>query len=72
MKTKIEIEIKISCIENEITQLYKSDPTMVTEVWLENMNSAIRALKWVLDIELNSIKYKSKNHNYYGRFGAPA
>lgn len=72
MKTNIEIEVEISCIENEIAQLSKSEPTMVNEVWLENMNSAIRALKWVLDVESNSIECQSKNHNYYGRFGAPA
>lgn len=72
MKTNIEIEVEISCIENEIAQLSKLEPTIVTDVAIENMYSVIKALKWVLDVELNSINYQSKNHNYYGRFGAPA
>lgn len=72
MKTNIEIEVEISSIENDVAQLSKSEPTMVTDVKVENMNSAIRALKWVLDVELNSIDYQSKNQNYYGRFGSPS
>lgn len=72
MKTNFEIEVEISCIENEIVQLSKSDPILATEVWLDNMNSVIRALKWVLNDEPNSIDYRSKNHNYYDRFGAPS
>lgn len=72
MKTNFEIEVEISCIENEIVQLSKSDPSLVTEAWLGNMNSVIRALKWVLNDEPNSIDYQSKNHNYYDRFGSPS
>lgn len=72
MKTNFEIEVEICCIENEIIQLSKSNPALATEAWLENMNSVIRALKWVLNNELNSIDYQSKNHNYYDRFGSPS
>lgn len=72
MKTKSEIEVEISCIENEIAQLSKLKPAEVTEMWLDSMNSAIRALKWVINTELDSINYKKKNHDYYGRFGGPS
>lgn len=71
MKTNFEIEVEISCIENEIVQVTKSEPATVTEEWLKNMNSAIRALKWVLDEETNSISYRNTNNDYYGRFGSP-
>lgn len=72
MKTKSEIEVEISCIENEIVQLSKLKPLLATKEWLESMNSAIRALKWVIDSELDSVDYEKKNHDYYGRFGAPS
>lgn len=72
MKTKFEIEVEISLIENEIVQLSKLKPLLATKEWLESMNSAIRALKWVIDSELDSVDYEKKNHDYYGRFGAPS
>lgn len=72
MKNMWEIEVEISCIENEIVQLRKTEPDMVTEEWLENMNSVIKSLKWVLDLETNSIDYRNKNNDYYGRFGSPS
>lgn len=72
MKTKSEIEVEISCIENEIVQLSKLKPLLATKEWLESMNSAIRALKWVIDSELDSVDYEKKNHDYYGRFGGPS
>lgn len=53
MKSKVEIEIEIACIENEINKISKLQPIpthhSLTEYWIETMNSAIRALKWVLD-----------------------
>jgi hypothetical protein len=45
MKTKREIEIEISCIEHEIDKLLKVN---TDNKQIKKMNSAIKALKWVL------------------------
>jgi hypothetical protein len=58
MKTKIDIEVEISCIENEISKISKLEPTPITEVWIENRYSSIRALKWVIGNDQNFLKKK--------------
>lgn len=67
MKNRSEIEVEISCIENEIVQTKRAQPSTVTPAWLESKDSAIRALKWVLDHESAPVDYR----DYYGRFGDP-
>lgn len=60
MKSKIEIEVEISCIENEISKISKLEPTPITEVWIESMNSVIRALKWVLGENVTITNYSDE------------